>query len=54
MEFTIKLSAQELQIAANALAQRPYGEVAAVIASMQKQVSAQETAPAAMTEEKAA
>lgn len=44
MEFTFKVSAQDLNVISGALGMRPYVEVSGVIARLQAQVTTQETA----------
>ena len=42
MKYTIELSPQDLQVVGNALGQRPYAEVAQVVAKIDRQVMAQQ------------
>lgn len=42
MVYNLKLEASELQIVANAISQRPYAEVAVLLANLQQQVTEQD------------
>lgn len=44
--YTLTLSADQMRVLAAALQDRPYRDVAALIAELQRQVSAQQVAPA--------
>lgn len=44
-EITITLTASEMDQVGNVLAQRPYGEVANLLAKMQGQINAQQNPP---------
>lgn len=41
-EYTLKLTAQQIQTVGNALAAQPYGQVAPLLAEIQKQISDQD------------
>jgi hypothetical protein len=44
-EFTFTVTAQEVQVIGNALSQRPFAEVNALLAKLQAQVNAQTVVP---------